>query len=173
MEVFHRKDYPFLWDISQNCHRRRFFLSFETRIISRWKSLFAKLPLEFVPIGWFIRPASVFFSFFLAILFALRMLLLTQGLLSICYWVFTEYYSAYSFNTMAERENDNDGPDRNVWMLVIKGWVSPRLKMTFLHLMYVKNGPFFPFQWFLLRSGPRFSYRALEVPEPKVRKRLY
>ena len=26
MEVFHRKDYPFLLDISQNCQRRRFFL---------------------------------------------------------------------------------------------------------------------------------------------------
>ena len=47
---------------------------------------------------WLVHTASkCFFSFFLAILFAIRMLLLTQGLLSICYWVFTEYYSAYSF----------------------------------------------------------------------------
>ena len=73
--------------------------------------------LNFQPLHWLVHTASkCFFSFFLAILFAIRMLLLTQGLLSICYWVFTEYYSAYSFakSTQWRRENDNVGPDRNV-----------------------------------------------------------
>ena len=139
MEVFHRKDYPFLWDISQNCHRRHFFL-LKQESYPYEKSLFAKLPLEFVPIGWFIRPASVFSLSFLQFF-------LHYGC---CCWHRDCWVSVigYSLNTiqpslslnhhnaMAEREKDNDGPDRNVWMLVIKGWVSPRLKMTFLHLIY-------------------------------------
>ena len=35
--------------------------------------------------------------------------------------------------------------------------------------------PYFPLIWgmFVLRSGLRFSFRALEVPEPRVRKRPY
>ena len=68
------------------------FLSFETRVISRWKSLFAKLPLEFVPIGWFIRPASVFSLSFLQFF-------LQYG--CCCWhrdcWVSVIGYSAYSF----------------------------------------------------------------------------
>ena len=115
MEVFHRKDYPFLWDISQNCHRRRFFLLKQESYPDE-KVFLRNFRLNLYPLVGSYGQQVFFFSLFLAILFAIRMLLLTQGLLSICYWVFTEYYSAYSFakSTQWRRENDNVGPDRNV-----------------------------------------------------------